>query len=155
MSRRYTDADLAAILRKQGKPVDFKYRANPKPRDPNTRTESQSQQAVIKWWHHACTGLRVPEHLLMAIPLQAARTPRNGARMKAEGARKGTLDLFLAVARNGGNGLWVEMKTPTGRVSPEQVAMIADLRQQGYAVEICRSTDAAITTIMIYLGIRT
>lgn len=149
MARRLTDADLAEILRRQGKPVDFTYRANRKPRE--GPSESQLQQAVIRWWRANCVHFNVPEHLLMAIPLQAARTPQNGARMKAEGARKGTLDLFLAVARVGWHGCWVEMKRPDGVVSKEQASMIDDLRLFGFAVYVCYSTEEAIQRITLYL----
>ena len=148
-TKRFTDADLAAILTKQGKPVDFKFRANPKPS--KGPSESQLQQAVIKWWHHACSGFTIPEPMLMAFPLQAARSPRNGARMKAEGCRKGTLDMMLNVPRNGHPNLWIEMKTAKGVVSEEQEAMLHMLADQRSKVAVCRSAEEAIEVISDYL----
>lgn len=150
MPRHFTDRQLILIRNAQGENLPV-----PAPRKPREGpSESQSQCALIRWWHHACAGYRVPEHLLMAIPLQAARSPMNGARMKAEGARKGTLDLQLTVSRNGASGLWIEMKTQTGRLTPEQKIMIIDLRREGYTVEVCRSTAEAIKAIEIYLALR-
>lgn len=147
--KRYTDADLAEILRRQGKPVDFSYRANPK--RPQGPSESSEQQAVIRWWSVACKQYGLKEQILLAVPLQAARSPRNGARMKAEGARKGTPDLFLACQASNCGGLWIEMKTATGRVSPEQVVMISLLQERGYGVAVCRSSAEAIKSIANYL----
>jgi len=151
MARRLTDADLAELLTKQGLEVDFKFRKNPvRSAGPS---ESQIQQALIHWWHHACGAYSIPERLLMAFPLQAARTPRNGARMKAEGCRAGTLDLMLAVSRGRFHGLWIEMKTPKGIVSPDQKEVISLLLSQGYSASICRSTEEAIEAIQTYLAL--
>jgi len=151
MPRRLTDADLAAILERQGKPVDFKFRKNSV--RSSGPSESQIQQAVIQWWHHACGAYGIPERLLMAFPLQAARSPRNGARMKAEGCRAGTLDLQLAVGRGRFNSLWIEMKTPTGRVSDEQTEMIIALQHQRNMTAVCRSSEEAIKEIQEYLAL--
>jgi hypothetical protein len=151
MGRRLTDADLAGILTKQGFEVDFKFRKNSvKSAGPS---ESQLQQAVIQWWHHACGAYAIPERLLMAFPLQAARTPRNGARMKAEGCRAGTLDLMLAVGRGPFHGLWIEMKTPRGVVSDEQSEMVHALLEQSFVVRICRSPEIAVQEIQDYLAL--
>ena len=149
MTHRFTDADLAEVLRKQGLPVEFEYRANRKKYD--GPSESQIQQAVIRWWAVTCKQHGIPEHLLLAIPLQAARSPQNGDRMKREGARKGTPDMLLAVARYGYHGLWIEMKTSVGRVSPEQEAMMIDLKARDYGCVVCRSYEEAIDAIGNYL----
>ncbi len=149
--KRYSDADLAALLVKQGHPVEFKFRKNRKPKDPNVRTESQEQQLLIKWWSWACTTQNIPERLLMAFPLQGARTKQNGARLKAEGMRAGTLDLLLAVPRGGYAGLWLEMKTSIGDTTDSQDEMIADLKQQKFFVAVCRSCVAASDLIVKYL----
>jgi hypothetical protein len=149
-SKRYTDADLAALLTKQGLPVDFKFRKN---RTPSSGpSESQMQQDLIRWWHHACAGFSLSENLLFAIPLQAARSPRNGARMKAEGARAGTPDLMLCVASRWKHGLFLELKTPIGRVSPVQKLMLWTLECQRYTVTVCRSTEEAKRAIEEYLA---
>ncbi len=152
MPRRYTDADLAALLVKQGHPVEFKFRKNRKLKDPNVRTESQEQQELIKWWALVCGTHKIPERLLMAFPLQGARTKQNGARLKAEGMRAGTPDLFLAVPRGKYHGLWVEMKTAKGVLSDAQKLMLADLDVQHYAAFACYSFDQASELIVKYLS---
>jgi hypothetical protein len=152
MTKHYTAADLAARLKKDGMDVDFKYRANPK-RSAGP-SESDIQQEVIRQWAALCASYGLAENLLMAFPLQAARTPRNGARMKREGMRKGTLDLFLAVPAQGYHGLWIEMKTEKGVVSDEQTAMLVILNEQNYVTAVCRDVIPAMTEIKMYLNLR-
>ena len=123
------------------------------------RSESAEQQAVIRWWATAHLSYSLPEHLLFAVPLQAARTARNGARMKSEGARVGTPDMFLLAARGAFHGAAIEMKRgkshgkPGGKLSDEQREFLADLTAQGYYTAVCYSADDAITTIQNYLSI--
>jgi hypothetical protein len=148
MPKRFTSRDLARRLEDKGLPVTFVVRDEPV-RD---NTESKDQQALIKWWADNHRFFGMPERLLMAFPLQGARTPQNGARMKAEGMRAGTCDLFLARARGGFNGLWIEMKTAKGVISAEQLDMLRDLNLENYSTAVCRSTDDAIKEIKLYLG---
>jgi len=116
------------------------------------QSESSSQQAVIRWWAFISRARKLPENALMAFPLQAARSPRNGARMKAEGARKGSPDMFLSVGRGESHGLFIEMKTAVGRVSPEQLEMLTGLAARGYITVVARSSAEAISAIEIYLA---
>ena len=57
------------------------------------------------------------------------------------GMQTGFPDLFLAVPRRGMHGLFIEMKSETGRLEPSQRAMLALLSEQGYATAVCRSLD--------------
>ena len=114
--------------------------------------ESKLQQAVIRWWSLAHYGLGVVnEDDLMSFPLQGVRSKANGARMKAEGMRKGTPDMLLAVSRSGYHGLWIELKTATGSATPEQKARLASLSHQGYLCCICKGSQAAISVIDSYV----
>ena len=116
-------------------------------------TESRIQQNLIRWWglFHRRLGV-IDERLLLAFPLQGARSPRNGARMKAEGMRRGTPDLLLAVARSGMHGLFIELKTETGRVSPFQESLLISLQNQHYSAVLVRGFDQATTVIELYLA---
>ncbi len=150
MTKRFSSADLAASLEKQGLEVGFKYRANPK-KSPGP-SESEIQQEVIAWWEEYSNKIvGVPPYLLFAVPLQAARTPRNGARMKREGARVGTPDLFLMLRRGGYGALAIEMKKPKGIVSDEQTCFLRSLRFQGYLSAVCFSAEEAKKTITDYI----
>lgn len=125
------------------------------PARPSAETESQAQQRVMKWWDNVYWHFGIGHfdaRVLMAFPLQGARTQRNGARMKAEGLRAGTPDMLLAVARNGKHGLWIELKRDKRSYATEQQKMfIAMLERQGYAALVCHSADLTINAIQIYL----
>ena len=89
--------------------------------------------------------------LLFAIPMGGKRPISVAKRMKAEGAKKGMLDLVLPVARQGYHGLYLELKVKGGRLSKEQKWWIEKLREQGYRVEVCYSCDAAWDVVIDYL----
>jgi len=114
--------------------------------------ESLSQQAVVAWWAAECVLHGLPEKTLKAFPLAGARTKKNGSRLKCEGMRAGTLDMFLGVPRGSWHGLWIEMKAPKGTISPAQKEMLKLELAQGYCTVVCRSTDEAKAAILSYLA---
>ena len=67
------------------------------------------------------------------------------------GMRAGVPDVSLMVARSGHHGLFLELKSKSGRVRDSQRAWISRLRSEGYAVRVVRSLDEAWTTITDYL----
>lgn len=95
-----------------------------------------------------------PLKLLWANANGGARNAVTGAMLKAEGVRAGVPDLFLAWPSGGYHGLFIEMKTPKGRMSPEQKALMSDLGSAGYRCVECRSSERAWLVVMDYLGIR-
>ncbi len=128
--------------------------------------ESVMQRALIRWWRSNCGKFGVPEMLLFSVPNGFNGDARRGSVMKAEGQRKGCPDLVLAVAQNHdpnltvygmdmqastAHALFLELKTPRGVLSPEQVAFHAALQAQGYRVEVCRSLVEACAAITAYL----
>lgn len=125
--------------------------------------EHQIQATLIAWWHVAHRGLGVPDHrLLMMIPngayFGAGRSARGvplavirSAQMKRQGMVSGAPDLCLAVMRGGFGALWIELKTETGAIRPEQRELHALLIAQGYRVVIPRSFDEAVSAITQYL----
>jgi hypothetical protein len=116
-------------------------------------TESQIQRQVMHWWRMQYKVLGAPDYrLLMAYPLQGARTPRNGARMKAEGMRKGTPDMFLAIPQGQYLGMWIELKKEGGRLSEDQKEMLNLLAVQGYATPVCYGFEATLWAIRKYMG---
>jgi len=149
-SRRYTSADLAVLSKDLAAKLP-----PPVVRKKHSQEESRMQRSFIKWWHLNCRHFGVPELCLFSIPNGGARSAITGSIMKAEGARKGVPDLMLAVRRadpgNGAYGLFLELKRPTGVVSPEQTEYHRILRNQGYRVEVCWSLAECINTITQYL----
>jgi hypothetical protein len=122
----------------------------PKPKCP---TEFEEQSAVVRWarnmavfddrlrlLHADSTGVRVP--IGCAV------------KMKQAGAVKGWPDMFLAVNTFDFNGLFIEMKRETGGVvSKDQKYLHLLLRNQRFAVVVCRGANQAINAIKNYLGI--
>ena len=117
--------------------------------------ESRMQQEVIRWFALNSYEWQMDEDALMAFPLQGKRTARNGARMKAEGMRKGTPDMLLAVPRGDCAGLWIELKTPKGYLNPNQKVMLKRLTSAGYATIVCRSVRETTHAIRAYLNLPT
>lgn len=134
----------------QRKPVTFKMKKN-KSILP-IRNESAEQKSVVVWWSLVCASHNLNENILMACPAQAARTPQGGARIRAEGYRSGTPDLFLAVGRKGLHGLHIEMKRTTGgTLSETQKEMLFLLNEQGYKTAVAHGADQARKIITEYL----
>jgi hypothetical protein len=67
------------------------------------------------------------------------------------GVVKGIPDLFLSIANKYFHGLYIEMKTPKGSESKEQLEIHEGLRKEGYAVVTCISLIEFQTEINEYL----
>ena len=99
---------------------------------------------------------------LFAIPNGGQRSAVAGARLRAEGARRGVWDLNLPVRRPGPLqtawcGLWIEMKAPglqnrkNGGLTDEQVEFGEFVKSQGYFTAVCYSWEEAKDVILTYL----
>lgn len=100
-------------------------------------SEHYEQALVIQFMRRT-----YPEVLIFAIPNGGQRSAATGARLKAEGVVPGVPDLFIPAW-----GLFIEMKTLTGKVSPEQKAMIEYLQSVGYSAIVAKGANAAIAEI--------
>ena len=120
--------------------------------------EHALQCACVHWFR-----LQYPEYatLLFAVPKGGARNAITGARLKDEGVTAGVADLILLLPKwfttwRGETGfmyagLCIEMKTPTGRQSPEQRAWQAAVEAQGYKYAIVRDVLGFVKLIQEYL----
>ena len=81
---------------------------------------------------------------------QPFQSQRNRARRT--GYSKGFPDLFIYEARNGYNGLALEIKTIKGRATKEQKEWIAALQKRNYKAEICKGLPAILQLIDDYLS---
>ena len=115
-------------------------------------TEAQEQTAVFNW--AAVMERRWPElRLLHHIPNGGSRNAREAHNLRMQGVKAGIPDIFLPVARGGWHGLYIEMKRRKGgRLSDEQAAMLAALREQGYCAWVCKGANDAIELITEYLN---
>lgn len=116
--------------------------------------EHTTQVAVVRWCDHV--GRYHPGvGCCLAIPNGGQRDVRVAVRLRAEGVRPGVPDLFWPVARGQYHGLWIELKSSTGRVSAAQKAWIDQLQANGYRVEVCRTFEEAIRVVSEYFSIDT
>lgn len=117
----------------------------------NRATEHQEQAALFSWAEFHTH--RWPELALMfAIPNGGKRNKVTAAMLKAEGVKPGVPDICLPVTRTPCPGLYIEMKTGTGRLSSTQRSWLLALIAQGYRAEVCRGWQEAQQVIIEYLG---
>ena len=112
--------------------------------------EDHEQIALFQW--RDLFSVHHPElRLMYHIPNGGSRDKREAAKLKRMGVKAGVSDIYLPVARGGKNGLYIELKAGRNRVTPEQQQFIEDVRQQGYAAEVCYGWEAAARVILQYL----
>ena len=111
--------------------------------------ESLIQMAVIRWYRLQYPHL---EGLLVGYPagIHLGMTAR--VRAKAMGLKAGMPDLMLFVPRKESHGLFLELKTQTGKLSKVQKEYHETLRSQLYTIVTCHSFEEAIDEIRRYLS---
>lgn len=112
--------------------------------------EYHSCVGLVEWWGYACRSYGLAQDLLIHIPNQG-HNPRSMVHLKRMGLRPGVPDYFLAVPRGSSAGLWIEMKSDVGKLSPNQAVFSALLNASGYLCVVCRSAMEARDVIENYL----
>lgn len=117
-------------------------------------TEHGHQCAVFQW----AASCGVPDiDLLHAIPNGGDRNPHVGAKMKAEGVKRGVPDMFWPVPIGIYAGLYIELKIPKratqadGGLSEYQIKWLDRLRAQHYACVVAYGWVAATRAIALYV----
>ena len=85
-----------------------------------------------------------PYCTIFRINVGKGRTP--DGRYFETGVPKGLSDLF-GVRKSDGRAVFIEVKTKTGRVRPEQKKFIIQMQKCGAIAGICRSAEEAINLI--------
>lgn len=96
--------------------------------------------------------LRFPNELVFAIPNGGYRSWRQGKRLKLEGARPGIPDLCCPMKRGRYSSLWVELKQPSNKPSPDQAEIIDDLNNAGCRAVWCTSYEDAFDAFARYFA---
>jgi len=130
--------------------------------DPNSPTEHQIQCSVIDW-RNTMQGKHPLLRWLHSIPNGANLTLTEARWQVREGMTSGVPDLCLPVTMpkysewgsRGGvwAGLYIEVKTETGRFNANQKEWLAGLKANGFRAEMRRGVDPTIDLICEYLGI--
>ena len=103
-------------------------------------TESDLQKMCVSW-----TRLQLPDLWFWATPNEGKMTPRYGSHRKKMGVLAGVPDLTF-VLRNG-LVVFIELKSPTGRLSPPQKAFQARCETEEIPYFVIRSFDEYIRTV--------
>lgn len=116
-----------------------------------TGSEHGHQAAVFCWSvEYAKVDPRI--HFMFAIANGGFRDIITASMLKAEGVKRGVLDIFLPVTCAAWAGLWVEMKKPkVGRLSLFQQEFRDFVTTQNYKVVVCRTWESARDEIIRYL----
>lgn len=108
-------------------------------------------------WIQLAKGAHPDLGKLYHVPNGGARNEREGARLKAQGVRKGQLDYNLDVGRGGYFGLRIELKATHAelgrkpKVSPEQQAIARELAGDNYLVVVCYGWEQARESLLAYV----
>ncbi len=114
--------------------------------------EADEQTKLFNWI--AFMRCRYSElDMLYHIPNGGSRNLIEAANLKREGVRAGVPDLCLPVPSRGYHGLYIELKYGKNKPSENQKKWITNLRNQGYAAEVCYGWVEASETICRYLNI--
>jgi hypothetical protein len=109
--------------------------------------EHQIQVAICNY----LDWLQIP---YFAIPNGSLRTKRTGALLKAEGVKAGVADLFIMQGNQLHHGLFIEVKTMTGKQQETQKNFEKIAFANHYCYEIVRSLDELIEKLNTYLKIK-
>lgn len=107
----------------------------------------ESMQLTIMGWVRLQPELA---KIIMHFPNEGKRTPRYGKLLKSMGMRPGVSDLFIAKSHGHYIGAWIELKTPTGKLTMVQRQFLDDMVKQNYFCCVCRSIEETIEVIQWY-----
>ena len=113
-------------------------------------SESNEQIAAMDW-------LRAQHPMVAECTMHIGNGRKSsyyaGYIMKRMGVLKGASDLFIAWPNRTYHGLFIEMKSQTGRPTPEQKAFIERMNAHGYLAQVCYGAEEAINAIKDYLAL--
>lgn len=131
------------------------------------RNDEDKMQAEFFYWFRQAYS----EVLAYSTPNGFKKSIYSAWLAKVTGLVSGVPDVFIAKASNGCNGLYLELKCearsklslkgvnagkmlkkPKGKLSDEQVAIIAKLESEGYKCVVCFGLNECKNAVMEYLG---
>jgi hypothetical protein len=100
-------------------------------------SESLLQEAVVALLRFNAA----PDVIWYAVPNGEYRSKRTGARLKKQGVVAGVAD--LAIVAPDGQAAFLELKTPSGRLSPQQKAFRSLCEANGAPYAVATTLDEA------------
>ena len=111
-------------------------------------TENEEQKQLIQWCR-----TRPELQFLFHIPNESVGGQGWQIRNRQLGVKSGVPDLMLPIPSQGYHGLFIEMKTKTGRLSEHQRRWIEALNKLGYLAVVAHGWENAKCIILEYLRI--
>lgn len=93
----------------------------------------------------------LPKLLWFAIPNGGKRTKYEAVRLKKQGVKSGVADIFICESAQGWNGLFIEMKSKTGKLSKTQNEFLKRALENNYSYHVCYSAVEAFNLVKSYL----
>lgn len=97
--------------------------------------EDTIQKQCVKWFNFQYNKFKPYLYCNYNNP----KNMEHGVYLKSMGLKAGIPDMFLAIPMNGFSGMYIEMKTKTGRLTKEQKQYSIILQEIGYKWVLCRS----------------
>lgn len=113
-------------------------------------SEDVEQMHVMEWCRRN-SGAYPELEYIYHIPNEGKRSKAAAAVQMRIGLKAGVPDLCLPAARQGFHGLYIELKSLKGRLSPKQRIWLDALAEQGYKTVVCYGADEAIAAISDYI----
>jgi hypothetical protein len=114
-------------------------------------TEYQEQKALIQWANLHLKKYPCLEYLHASLN-GIHTTPSQAMMAKMSGLKSGVPDLFLPVKTKEFSGLFIEMKSAKGVLSPNQKKFLAYLSSQNFKCVVAYSAKEAAESIINYLA---
>ena len=123
--------------------------AKPRKAKAPVQSEQSIQRQCVAWFRTQHRNI-----IITSIRNEAqysASQKHYGALANRAGRHAGIADLLVLAPRNGYGALFVELKTPKGRQSDEQLRFAAYCVNNGYMYALARNIDEFRTIVMEYL----
>jgi hypothetical protein len=110
-------------------------------------TEAQEQMNLVSRARYH----QILKHHLWAVTNDEYRHPIRGKNQVRKGLKAGVSDLCLSYPVLPYHGLFLELKSATGKLTPEQIDFLQRHADIGYATYVAYSADEAWSVLMSYL----
>lgn len=108
--------------------------------------EADEQRQLVQWCRTQAWG-----QFLFHIPNESIGGMGWLVRNRQMGMKKGVPDLMLPIPMHGYHGLFIELKTSSGRLSEEQRRWLNALNQFGYLAVMCKGWEEAKKRLEEYM----
>ena len=112
--------------------------------------EESVEQIKIVEWLRQCH----PDIPFMHFAGERKCSPTYGRLLKRMGVRPGVSDLFFPRGNQTSKGLWLELKSATGKPTNIQLDFLTSMMSEGYLGIVCYGSKQAIDAISLFYGIK-